>query len=43
MTLEPGDMIATGTPPGVGPVNPGDRVEVEISGLGILENSIERR
>ena len=43
MTLEPGDLIATGTPPGVGPVNPGDRVEVEISGLGILENSIERR
>jgi 2-keto-4-pentenoate hydratase/2-oxohepta-3-ene-1,7-dioic acid hydratase in catechol pathway len=43
MTLEPGDLIATGTPPGVGPVNPGDRVEVEIPGLGILENSIERR
>jgi 2-keto-4-pentenoate hydratase/2-oxohepta-3-ene-1,7-dioic acid hydratase in catechol pathway len=42
MTLEPGDLIATGTPPGVGPVNPGDRVEVEIPGLGILENSIER-
>ena len=32
MTLEPGDLIATGTPPGVGPVNPGDRVEVEIRG-----------
>ena len=43
MTLEPGDLIATGTPPGVGPVNPGDRVEVEIPGLGILENSIECR
>ena len=43
MTLEPGDLIATGTPPGVGPVNPGDSVEVEIPGLGILENSIERR
>ena len=42
MTLEPGDLIATGTPPGVGPVLPGDRVEVEIPGLGILENSIER-
>ena len=42
MTLEPGDLIATGTPPGVGPVNPGDSVEVEISGLGILANSIER-
>jgi 2-keto-4-pentenoate hydratase/2-oxohepta-3-ene-1,7-dioic acid hydratase in catechol pathway len=43
MTLEPGDLIATGTPPGVGPMNPGDRVEVEIRGLGILENSVERR
>jgi 2-keto-4-pentenoate hydratase/2-oxohepta-3-ene-1,7-dioic acid hydratase in catechol pathway len=42
MTLEPGDLIATGTPPGVGPVNPGDRVEVEIPGLGILGNPIER-
>ncbi|MGO9240442.1 MAG: fumarylacetoacetate hydrolase family protein [Bryobacteraceae bacterium] len=42
MTLEPGDLIATGTPPGVGPVNPGDNVEVEIPGLGILANSIER-
>lgn len=42
MTLEPGDLIATGTPPGVGPVNPGDSVQVEIPGLGILENSIER-
>lgn len=42
MTLEPGDLIATGTPPGVGPLNPGDSVQVEIPGLGILENSIER-
>ncbi len=42
MTLEPGDLVATGTPPGVGPVNPGDRVQVEIPGLGILENLIER-
>jgi 2-keto-4-pentenoate hydratase/2-oxohepta-3-ene-1,7-dioic acid hydratase in catechol pathway len=41
MTLEPGDVIATGTPPGVGLVSPGDRVEVEIPGLGILENTIE--
>lgn len=41
MTLEPGDLVATGTPPGVGPVQPGDRVEVEIPGLGILENPIE--
>jgi 2-keto-4-pentenoate hydratase/2-oxohepta-3-ene-1,7-dioic acid hydratase in catechol pathway len=42
MTLEPGDLVATGTPPGVGPVQPGDRVQVEIPGLGILENPIER-
>ena len=42
MTLEPGDLVATGTPPGVGPINPGDCVQVEIPGLGILENSIER-
>ena len=42
MTLEPGDLIATGTPPGVGPVNPGDSVQVEIPGLGMLENPIEQ-
>jgi 2-keto-4-pentenoate hydratase/2-oxohepta-3-ene-1,7-dioic acid hydratase in catechol pathway len=42
MTLEPGDLVATGTPPGVGPVQPGDSVQVEIPGLGILENPIER-
>jgi 2-keto-4-pentenoate hydratase/2-oxohepta-3-ene-1,7-dioic acid hydratase in catechol pathway len=40
MTLEPGDLIATGTPPGVGPIEPGDRVEVEIPGLGTLENTV---
>jgi len=40
MTLEPGDLIATGTPPGVGPLEPGDRVEVEIPGLGTLENTV---
>ncbi|WP_228486281.1 fumarylacetoacetate hydrolase family protein [Paludibaculum fermentans] len=40
MTLEPGDLIATGTPPGVGPVQPGDVIQVEVPGLGILENSI---
>ncbi len=39
MTLEPGDLIPTGTPAGVGPVQPGDRIEVEIDGLGILENT----
>jgi len=41
MTLEPGDVIATGTPAGVAPVEPGDRIEVEVSGLGILENRVE--
>ena len=40
MTLEPGDVIATGTPAGVGPMQPGDTVEVEVSGIGILCNSI---
>jgi 2-keto-4-pentenoate hydratase/2-oxohepta-3-ene-1,7-dioic acid hydratase in catechol pathway len=40
MTLEPGDLIATGTPPGVGPVAVGDKVAVEVTGLGILENTI---
>ena len=34
MTLEPGDVIATGTPAGVGPMQPGDTVEVEVSGIG---------
>lgn len=38
MTLEPGDLIPTGTPAGVGPVSPGDRIQIEIDGLGMLEN-----
>lgn len=38
MTLEPGDVIATGTPPGVGKLEVGDTVEVEIEGIGILRN-----
>ncbi|MDR1516301.1 MAG: fumarylacetoacetate hydrolase family protein [Synergistaceae bacterium] len=37
-TIEPGDVIATGTPAGVGRVKPGDRVEVEIDGIGALIN-----
>ncbi|MGH9392948.1 MAG: fumarylacetoacetate hydrolase family protein [Terriglobales bacterium] len=41
MTLEPGDLIATGTPAGVGPLHPGDRVSVSIAGIGILENSVQ--
>lgn len=40
MTLMPGDLIATGTPAGVGPMTVGDVVEVEIAGLGILRNPI---
>ena len=40
MTLEPGDLIATGTPPGVGPVLPGSRVQVDIEGVGVLENAV---
>jgi 2-keto-4-pentenoate hydratase/2-oxohepta-3-ene-1,7-dioic acid hydratase in catechol pathway len=40
MTLEPGDLIATGTPSGVGPLKPGDVVEVEIAGVGTLSNSV---
>lgn len=40
MTLEPGDVIATGTPAGIGPMVPGDAVEVEIEGIGTLKNQI---
>ena len=40
MTLEPGDLIATGTPPGVGAMLPGSVVEVEITGIGTLRNLI---
>jgi 2-keto-4-pentenoate hydratase/2-oxohepta-3-ene-1,7-dioic acid hydratase in catechol pathway len=40
MTLEPGDIIATGTPEGVGPLLPGDVVEVEIPGLGSIRNPV---
>ncbi len=40
-TLEPGDLILTGTPSGVGPLAPGDRVDVSISGLGVLSNLVE--
>jgi 2-keto-4-pentenoate hydratase/2-oxohepta-3-ene-1,7-dioic acid hydratase in catechol pathway len=41
MTLEPGDLILTGTPSGIGPLKAGDRVEVSIPGLGILANSVQ--
>ena len=40
MTLLPGDVVATGTPPGVGPLVPGDVVEIEIERLGILSNPV---
>jgi len=40
MTLEPGDLIFTGTPAGVGALVPGDSVEVEIEGLGKLTNPV---
>jgi len=39
ITLEPGDLLLTGTPAGVGPLKPDDRVDVEISGLGVLSNT----
>lgn len=40
MTLLPGDVVLTGTPAGVGPVVPGDTMEVEIEGIGILSNPV---
>jgi 2-keto-4-pentenoate hydratase/2-oxohepta-3-ene-1,7-dioic acid hydratase in catechol pathway len=40
MTLHPGDLIATGTPAGVSPMNHGDVVEIEIEGIGVLRNSV---
>lgn len=40
MTLLPGDVISTGTPAGVGPMHPGDVVEVEIENIGCLRNTI---
>ena len=40
MTLEPGDLILTGTPAGVGPLAPGDVVEVEIENVGVLRNRV---
>ena len=40
MTLLPGDVIATGTPPGVGPLSSGDKISVEIEGIGTLTNFV---
>lgn len=41
MTLVPGDIVLTGTPAGIGPIQPGDSVEVRISGVGSLVNPVE--
>ncbi len=43
MTLEPGDLVATGTPMGVGPLEPGQTVVVEVEGVGRLENPVIAR
>ena len=40
MTLLPGDVILTGTPAGVGPVRPGDVIEVDVEGIGVLANEV---
>lgn len=40
MTLEPGDLISTGTPEGVGPLVSGDSVEIEVSGVGVLRSRV---
>jgi len=42
MTLVPGDVIATGTPAGVGPLLAGDTVEVSVAGIGVLRNPVHR-
>ena len=43
MTLEPGDLIATGTPDGVGPLAPGDEIELAISRVGRLQMQVAPR
>ena len=40
MTLEPGDLVLTGTPSGVGPLAPGDVVEVEVTGHSKVSNAV---
>ena len=40
MTLMPGDLVTTGTPAGIGPLEPGDTVEVEIENIGVLRNYV---
>jgi 2-keto-4-pentenoate hydratase/2-oxohepta-3-ene-1,7-dioic acid hydratase in catechol pathway len=43
MTLLPGDVVATGTPSGIGPLKPGDHVTIKVAGVGELTNSVEQR
>jgi len=43
MTLQPGDVIMTGTPEGVGGMKPGDTIEIEIGGVGVLKNEVAAR
>src|SRR5262249_13724120 len=40
MTLEPGDLLVTGTPPGVGPLRDGDELEIEVPGVGLLRAQV---
>ncbi len=40
MTLNPGDLVITGTPSGIGPMKPGDEIEVRIEGVGSLKNIV---
>jgi 2-keto-4-pentenoate hydratase/2-oxohepta-3-ene-1,7-dioic acid hydratase in catechol pathway len=40
MTLLPGDLVATGTPSGVGPLVAGDKVEITVAGIGSLQNPV---
>jgi 2-keto-4-pentenoate hydratase/2-oxohepta-3-ene-1,7-dioic acid hydratase in catechol pathway len=42
MTLFPGDVIATGTPSGIGPMEPGDTIEIRIESIGSLINPVQR-
>lgn len=42
MTLYPGDLIITGTPSGIGPMQPGDEIEVRIEGIGSLRNTVKK-
>jgi 2-keto-4-pentenoate hydratase/2-oxohepta-3-ene-1,7-dioic acid hydratase in catechol pathway len=43
MTLLPGDLILTGAPPGIGPMQPGDQVELVIQNVGILKHTVIRK